>query len=120
MGHRDGSRLVHTPDGSENRDHRIRRRPLPSWVSYHHLLDFAAPRYDHVLIDLPEVTNDATVETVRRAKQVYLVCTPEIPSLGLAPQRLAELTSRSIPAEKIQIVVNRWHAGEIKAAEIES
>jgi hypothetical protein len=28
---------------------------LPSWSNYHHLLDFAAARYDNILVDLPEV-----------------------------------------------------------------
>jgi pilus assembly protein CpaE len=97
-----------------------RRLPLPSWASYHHLLDFAAPRYDHVLVDLPEVVNDATVETVRRAKQVFVVCTPELASLALAPQRCEELTGRSIPPENIELLVNRCHPGEIKASDIES
>jgi pilus assembly protein CpaE len=97
-----------------------RRLPLPSWASYHHLLDFAAPRYDHVLVDLPEVINDATVEIVRRAKQVFVVCTPELASLALAPQRCEELTGRAIPAEKVELLVNRRHPGEIKGADIES
>jgi pilus assembly protein CpaE len=95
------------------------KKVLPSWTNYHHLLDFAASRYDHMLVDLPEVVNDATVEIVRRAKAVFVVCTPELPSLALAPQRCQELQSRGIPAEKISIVLNRWHKGEITAGELE-
>src|SRR5436190_88863 len=90
-----------------------RKGPLPSWTNYHHLLDFAAKLYDHIVVDLPEVINDATVETVRRAKQVFIVCTPELPSLALAPHRIEELTSRGIPAQKISVVLNRWQKGEI-------
>jgi MinD-like ATPase involved in chromosome partitioning or flagellar assembly len=36
--------------------------PLPSWSDYYHLLDFVPTRYDGILVDLPEVVNDATVE----------------------------------------------------------
>jgi len=75
--------------------------------------------YDYILVDLPEVVNDATVETVRRAKRVFIVCTPEIPSLALAPYRIEELTSRGVPPEKIGLVVNRWHKGEIGASDLE-
>src|SRR5207253_2160278 len=69
---------------------------LPLWSSYHHLLNFAAPRYDHILVDLPEVVNDATVEIVRRAKWVFVVCTLETASLTLVPQRYEELRRRGI------------------------
>jgi len=98
---------------------RPRKSILPLWSNYHQLLDFAAGRYDHILVDLPEVVNDATVEIVRRAKQVFVVCTPEIPSLALAPQRCQELTTRGISAEKIRVLLNRWQKGEATAEEVE-
>ena len=48
-----------------------------------------------------------------------MVCTPEPPSLALAPLRCEELTARGIPGDKIKVIVNRWHKGEITAAEVE-
>jgi pilus assembly protein CpaE len=98
---------------------RPRKSSLPLWSNYHQMLDFAASRYDHILVDLPEVVNDATVEIVRRAKRVFVVCTPETPSLTLAPQRCHELRTRGIPAEKIRVLLNRWHKGETTAEEVE-
>lgn len=95
------------------------KKALPSWSNYHDLLDFAKSRYDHILVDLPEVVNDGTVEIVRRAKRVFVVCTPELPSLALASQRCEELTGRGIPAEKIGVILNRWHRGEISANDLE-
>jgi len=94
------------------------KKVFSSWTNYHHLLDFAASRYDHILVDLPEVVNDATIEIVRRAKSVFVVCTPELPSVALAPQRCQELQNRGIPAEKVTILINRWHKGEITASEL--
>ncbi len=99
---------------------RTKRETLPSWTSYHHLLDFAASRYDQILVDLPEVVNDATVEIVRRAKRVFVVCTPEQASLTLAPQRCSELERRGISPDKICLLINRWHRGEPSAKEVES
>jgi pilus assembly protein CpaE len=92
---------------------------LPLWRNYHQLLDFAASRYDYILVDLPEVVNDATVEIVRRAKRVFVVCTPETPSLSLAPHPCEELQTRGIPAEKIRLLLNRWHKGEATAEQVQ-
>jgi Flp pilus assembly CpaE family ATPase len=94
------------------------RKVFSSWTNYHHLLDFAASRYDHILVDLPEMVNDATVEIVRRAKSVFVVCTPELPSLSLAPQRCEELATRGISPEKITLLLNRWHKGELTGSEL--
>src|SRR5450432_877279 len=98
---------------------RTKRETLPSWTNYHHLLDFAALRYDEILVDLPEVVNDATVEIVRRAKRVFVVCTPEQASLTLAPQRCRELERRGISPDKIGVLINRWHRGDPAVKEVE-
>jgi septum formation inhibitor-activating ATPase MinD len=98
---------------------RPRKSILPLWSNYHQLLDFAAGRYDHILVDLPEVVNDATEEILRRAKFVFVVCTPETPSLKLAQRRCTELESRGIPASRIGIIVNRWHETDVKEADVE-
>ena len=94
-------------------------RPLPSWVNYHQLLRFVLTRYQHVIVDLPEVINDATEELVRSAHAVMVVCTPEMLSLTLTRRRLAELHQRKIAADRIHVVVNRWHATDISVEKIE-
>jgi pilus assembly protein CpaE len=99
---------------------RAKRKSLPLWSNYLQLLEFAKPRYDTIVVDLPEVVNDATVEIVRRAKQVFVVCTPELPSLTLAQQRLSELQTRQISEERVGILVNRWHKNDLPPVEIES
>jgi Flp pilus assembly CpaE family ATPase len=90
-----------------------------SWAKYHQLLQFVRGRYDTVVVDLPEVVNDATVEIVRRARKVFIVTTPELPSLVLARQRALTLKNRGISAYRIGIVVNRWRQGEVEISEIE-
>src|SRR5262249_30243585 len=62
-----------------------------SWADYHALLQFAKSRYDTVVVDLPELINDATVEVVRRARSAFIVATAELASLALARQRYEEL-----------------------------
>jgi Flp pilus assembly CpaE family ATPase len=99
---------------------RTKRQTLPSWANYHDLLDFVTSRYDQILVDLPEVVNDATVEIVRRARRVFVVCTPERASLTLALQRCSEIERRRISPDKIGLLINRWHRGDPSAKEVES
>ncbi|MEO7651567.1 MAG: AAA family ATPase [Bryobacteraceae bacterium] len=98
---------------------RQRRDNPPSWSNYHQLLQFARDRYDFVLVDMPEVVNDATVEIVRRAKDIFAVSTAEVPSLTLALQRCAELHDRWVADDRIQIILNRWQSNDLKVADVE-
>lgn len=91
----------------------------PEWVHYFQLLNFVRGEYDLILADLPELINPATVELVRRSKQVFPVCTAELPSLKLAMQRLEELGRLGVEAERIGMVVNRAAKETPKAGEIE-
>lgn len=75
---------------------------------YQKLVGVASQRYDAVIVDLPEVVNDATEAIVTRAKQVFIVCTPELPSLFLARRRAHELESRGVAVDRIGIVLNRY------------
>jgi pilus assembly protein CpaE len=97
-----------------------RSKPFPSWGNYHHLLEYVRSRYHTILVDLPEVVNDATEEILRRARFVFVVCTPEVPSLKLAQRRCKELESRGLPASQIGIIVNRWHETDVKEADVEN
>jgi pilus assembly protein CpaE len=87
-------------------------RPGPpggaNWSQYRRLLKFALPSYDAVMVDLPEVINDATEEVVRRAGRILLVTTAELPALALAGQRCQALQARGVSAERIRVVINRW------------
>jgi pilus assembly protein CpaE len=96
-----------------------RRGPVPSWAQYYQLLRFVQPQYEFVIADLPEVVNGGTAELVKCARGVFIVCTPEVPSLKLAAQRYVELEECEIPADKIHIVLNRWERGQLSLLEIE-
>jgi pilus assembly protein CpaE len=77
-------------------------------------------RYDFVCVDLPEVVNQASAEVVRCARGVFLVCTPEVPSLRMAIQRLVELGEYGVPAERIHIILNRQERRGLLVREIEA
>ena len=85
---------------------------------YHRLLAFASPRYDFVIVDLPEVVNDCTEAIVTRAARVHIVCTSENSSVFLARRRIHELEARSVRNDRVQVLLNR-HRHEEPLEEIE-
>ncbi|MGH9594298.1 MAG: AAA family ATPase, partial [Bryobacteraceae bacterium] len=97
-----------------------RRGPLPAWGDYYQLLFFLQKEYDFIVVDMPEVVNDATAEIVRSARGVFIVCEPELPSLKLARYRCAELESCGMSRDNIHIVVNRWERGRVDVKDVEA
>jgi pilus assembly protein CpaE len=96
-----------------------RQSQLPTWGDFYQLLRYVQKQYDFVFVDLPEVVNQASAELVRSARGVFVVCTPEIPSLKMAAHRCAELQACEIPKDNVHIVVNRWESGRLSIKDIE-
>ncbi|MEQ1948766.1 MAG: P-loop NTPase [Bryobacteraceae bacterium] len=90
-----------------------------SWTGYHQLLHFARKIYDYVVVDLPEVVNDATAEVARTAETVFVVCTPEILSLRLASLRCQEVEAYGVSSARIKAIINRYLRDGIGVADIE-
>jgi Flp pilus assembly CpaE family ATPase len=86
---------------------------------YQRLLTFAAALYDAIVVDLPEVVNDATEMVVRRASQVFVVSTPEAPSLFLARRRLHDLKSRRVADGQRKVLLNRFTKGDRTVSQYE-
>lgn len=93
------------------------KEPIPAWTHYYQLFRFVMPQYALVMVDLPEVVNSATAETVRTARTVYVVSTPELPSLRLARQRCQELENWGVESARIQVLLNRWHRQDMSSEE---
>ncbi len=98
---------------------RLTEAAMVSWSGYHQLLQFARRRYDTIVVDLPELVNDATLEVVRLAKAVYIVATAELPSLVLARQRRQEMVRQGVPADRAGIILNRWTKNDIRLQDVE-
>jgi pilus assembly protein CpaE len=99
-----GLDLLPTPWGKANSQ-------FTPW-EYHRLLAFASPRYDFVIVDLPEVVNDCTEAIVTRASRVHIVCTSENSSVFLARRRIHELEARTVKHERVRVLLNRYQPGE--------
>ena len=95
------------------------RGPNPVWADYYQLLRFVQKQYDFVFVDLPELVNEASAEVVRSARGVFLVCTPEVPSLQMASQRCVELEEYEVPRDRVHILLNRQERGGLPLQDIE-
>jgi Flp pilus assembly CpaE family ATPase len=95
------------------------KEPVPSWAHYFQILRFVVPKYDLVMVDLPEVVNPATVEIVSRARAVFVVGTPELASLNLSKQRFQELSRWGVDPGRIQMLLNRLHKSDLAPKDAE-
>jgi pilus assembly protein CpaE len=95
-----------------------KRAMLSRW-EYQRLLTFVRTRYDAVLVDLPELLDEATEAILGQAKFVYVVVAPERSSLFLARRRINELKAVGAADTRIRIVLNRCWQAEQNSREAE-
>lgn len=70
------------------------------------LVSFARRFYSSICIDLSGNMEKFSIEVMQDAKKVFIVCTPEIPSLHLARQKLSLLQTMDL-GDKVSILMNR-------------
>ena len=79
-------------------------RVEPSQV--HDMAQFWLRNYDVVCVDLSGNLERYSLEILRDSQQVFLVCTPEVPSLHLTREKLAFLKTLELDS-RVAIVLNR-------------
>jgi pilus assembly protein CpaE len=70
------------------------------------LVDFALQSYQTVCVDLPGEMREYEIETLNRAKECYLVTTPDIGALHLANRKAEMLQSLGL-RNKVSVIMNR-------------
>lgn len=88
--------------GSINPNYRVEPSRL------HTLLDFLRRNYKVICADLSGNLERYSLELMQEAKAVLLVCTPEVPSLHLAREKMAFLRSIDVK-DRVSVVLNRVH-----------
>jgi pilus assembly protein CpaE len=84
------------------------------------LLDFATARYQTVCVDLPGEMRDHELQALARAKEIFLVCMPEVGSLHLAKGK-ADLLRQLGVAPKVSVVMNRTQGrGAVSIGDVEA
>ena len=71
-------------------------------------LDFLREEYDLVLVDCAPGLNAYNIGAVDRADGVFLVATPELPSIRNLVRYLEHLKRFNCPKEKTKVIVNRY------------
>lgn len=71
-----------------------------------HILSFARRFYKTICVDLSGNMEKFSLEVMQEAKQVFLVCTPEIPALHLARKKIQLLQSLEL-GDRICVLLNR-------------
>ena len=70
------------------------------------LLEFARLHYQVICVDLSGMMEKYSVQLMDESARIFLVCTPEIPSLHLAAEKLKFLRSLDL-GDRVQILLNR-------------
>lgn len=84
-----------------------------------YLLDFARRNYDVICADLSGLMERYSVELMQEAKRIFLVCTPELPALHLARQKLEYLRGLELE-DRVAVLLNRSNKRAIvSSAEVE-
>ncbi len=88
------------PSGRMRPDFRIE----PVHIRY--LLEFARRNYKVICVDLSGLLEKYSVELMHESKRILLVCTPELPALHLAREKMEFLRSVQLD-ERVSLVLNR-------------
>lgn len=79
---------------------------VPDSEQVSRLLDFMRRNYDVVTADLPDTFDEMSLTVLREASRIFMVTTPELPSLRLARQKV--LLFRQLELEdRVSLVLNR-------------
>lgn len=77
----------------------------PSADSYRAVLNCAQARYSAICVDLPGAMEHHELETLNRAKEIFLVCTSDVTGLHMAKRKAIALHNLQL-GDKISVVIN--------------
>jgi pilus assembly protein CpaE len=84
-----------------------------------YLMDFVRRHYKAVCLDLSGILEKFSVELLHEAKEIFLVCTAEVPSLHLAREKLQFLRGLELDS-RVRVLLNRAQRhGLMSVSEIE-
>jgi pilus assembly protein CpaE len=76
------------------------------------VVNVAQAEFDVVLADLGSYFSSDLSPILRSARMILMVAEANVPSLWTLQRRLLALTGFGVEAERIRLVVNRWHKGD--------
>jgi pilus assembly protein CpaE len=73
----------------------------------HEVLEYARAIYEAVVVDLPSAYDRVSMATLGDADQIFIVCTPELPSLHMTRKCIVFLDQMGFNRDRFRVVVNR-------------
>ena len=83
---------------------------LPTAERVRHILRFARSLYDWIVLDLGRLTG-FSLSILEETKDLFIVTTPELPSLFETSRLLQRLLDAGFPREKLRLLLNRKTKG---------
>jgi pilus assembly protein CpaE len=100
LSHPSGLDLIPAPESGEA----FRNIPAGSVT---HTVDFMRSRYEFILVDLPTLLTQESLDVIRECDQLYLVTVAEVAALRNVVRQIEYFTRKQIPQERIRVVLNR-------------
>jgi pilus assembly protein CpaE len=76
------------------------------------MIDYARKNYAAIMVDLSGNMEKYALEVMQESRKVFLVVTPEIPSLHLAREKMAFLRDQGLQ-DKVAFILNRRAKGDV-------
>ena len=76
------------------------------------LIDFARKSYKAICVDMSGNLEKYTLEAMKESKKIFVVCTPEIPSLHLAREKYLYLKALDL-GDRVSFLLNRQSKGDL-------
>jgi pilus assembly protein CpaE len=98
--HPTGLEVLPAPDGVETARH-------ASSEALQRIIEFLRVQYEFVVVDCSPALSEETTAVIDLADYLYLVATPEIPSLRNVARHLEFFGRYDYPRDKIRVIINR-------------
>ena len=98
--HSSGLEVIPAPEGTEPA-HNIAHGAVEQ------TFDFLRMRYEFILVDLPPVLTEESLEVIRCCEQLYVVTVAEVAALRNVVRQLDYFTRKQVPHDRIHVVLNR-------------
>jgi pilus assembly protein CpaE len=98
--HSSGLHVIPAPEGGE-------ATHSATATAVNHTLEFLGSRYEFILVDLPTVFTEESLEVIRDCAQLYIVTVAEVAALRNVVRQADYFTRKQIPRERIRVVLNR-------------
>jgi pilus assembly protein CpaE len=70
-------------------------------------LEFLRDIYDVIVVDCPPTLTGMNVGAIAKSEEIYLVATPEVPSIRNLARYLDHLNHFNCPPDKVHVIINR-------------